>query len=82
MRMFLSPAADVIEPLQLVTIPAPRLSNDDGAGQAIAAGKLVKALQTKNCRMLVKNIASPSQAISIAKTGVPLLLTQASAGQN
>jgi hypothetical protein len=59
-----------------VTIPAHRLGNENGAGHAAAAAKLTKALQLRNCRLLVKNIASPIQAMSLAKAGVPLLLLQ------
>jgi len=60
----------------LVTIAAQRLANDDGSGQVATATKLIRSLQLRNCRLLVKNIASPIQAMSLAKAGVPLLLTQ------
>jgi PAS domain S-box-containing protein len=60
----------------LVTIPIHRLGNEDGAGHVLAATKLTKALQNRNCRLLVKNIATPMQAMSLAKAGVPLILTQ------
>jgi|GEM_PF-5166845 PAS domain S-box-containing protein len=62
--------------VQLATIPAPRLASEDGSGQVATAAKLTTALQNRNCRLLVKNIASPIQAMSLAKAGVPLLLTQ------
>ena len=60
----------------LVTIPALRLGNEDGTGHVAAATKLTKALQHRNCRLLVKGVASPIQALSLAKAGVPLILTQ------
>jgi hypothetical protein len=60
----------------LVTINAQRLANNDGIGHVAAATKLIKSLQLRNSRLLVKNIASPIQAMSFAKAGVPLLLTQ------
>jgi len=64
----------------LATIPVQRLGNEDGAGHVAAATKLTKALQNRNCRLLVKNIASPIQAMSLAKAGVPLILTQQEPG--
>ena len=60
----------------LVTIPATRLGNEDGTGHVVAATKLTKALQNRNCRLLVKGVTSPIQALSLAKAGVPLILTQ------
>ncbi|MGB8839644.1 MAG: hypothetical protein WCC64_01100, partial [Aliidongia sp.] len=60
----------------LVTITAQRLANDDGNGHVAAASKLIRLLQLRNCRLLVKNIVSPIQAMSLGKAGVPLLLTQ------
>jgi PAS domain S-box-containing protein len=64
----------------VVTIPLPRLGNDDGTGHVQAATKLVKALHNRNCRLLVKNVATPTQAMSLAKAGVSLLLTQQDPG--
>jgi PAS domain S-box-containing protein len=60
----------------LVTIAVQRLANDDGTGHVMAATKLIKSLQLRNCRLLAKNLVSPIQAMSLAKAGVPLLLTQ------
>jgi PAS domain S-box-containing protein len=62
--------------VSVATIPLPRLGNEDGSGHAPAATKLVKALGNRNCRLLVKGVASPTQAMSLAKAGVSLLLTQ------
>jgi PAS domain S-box-containing protein len=64
----------------LATIPLPRLSNEDGTGYLAAAGKLLKALHNRNSRLLVKDIGTPSQAMSLAKAGVSLLLTQQDGG--
>ena len=60
----------------LATIPLPRLGNEDGTGHVAAAGKLLKILNNRNARLLVKDIPTPGQAMSLAKAGVPLLLTQ------
>ncbi len=62
--------------VSVVTIPLPRLGNEEGSGHVPAATKLVKALSNRNCRLLVKGVASPTQAMSLAKAGVSLLLTQ------
>jgi PAS domain S-box-containing protein len=64
----------------LVTIPVQRLGNEDGTGHVAAATRLTKALQNRNCRLLVKSIASPIQAMSMAKAGVPLILTRQDMG--
>ena len=64
----------------VVTIPLPRLGNDDGTGHVQAATKLIKALHNRNCRLLVKGVTTPTQAMSLAKAGVSLLLTQQDPG--
>jgi len=64
----------------LVTILQQRLGNEDGTGHVAAATKLIKALQNRNCRLLVKNVISAIQAMSLAKAGVSLLLTQQEPG--
>jgi PAS domain S-box-containing protein len=60
----------------LTTIPLQRLGNEDGTGHVAAAGRLLKTLNNRNARLLVKDIPTPGQAMSLAKAGVPLLLTQ------
>ncbi|HVJ52899.1 MAG TPA: PAS domain S-box protein [Aliidongia sp.] len=59
----------------LVTISVNRLANEDGVGHAITAAKLVKSLATRNCRLIVKGVTSPSMALALTKAGVTLLLT-------
>ncbi len=66
--------------VSVVTIPLPRLGNEDGTGHVQAATKLMKALQNRNCRLLVKGVTTPTQAMSLAKAGVSLLLTQQDQG--
>lgn len=60
----------------LATIMVERLGNEDGGGYLTVATKLTKVLHNRNCRLLVKNIASANQAMSLARAGVPLLLTE------
>jgi GGDEF domain-containing protein len=61
--------------IPLVTIPLHRLANEDGTGHAFAAGKLVKILSARNCRLIVKGVTSPTMAMALSKAGVSLLLT-------
>jgi PAS domain S-box-containing protein len=59
----------------LVTIPVHRLANEDGGGHATAAAKLIRALSTRNCRLIVKGVTSPGMAVALSKAGVTLMLT-------
>lgn len=55
----------------LVTIEAKLL----GDNPAVPAGKLLKALLPRRCRLIVKNVPSMTLAMTLAKAGVPLIAT-------
>ena len=61
--------------IPIVTIPVQRLGNDSHQSQAEAAQRLLKSLATRNTRLMVKGVSSTAQAASLARAGVPLLLT-------
>lgn len=56
----------------LVTIDAKLL----GDNPTIPAARLLKALQPRRCRLIVKNVGSASLAVTLAKAGVPLIATK------
>lgn len=57
----------------IVTIPIHRLAI--GGDHVEAARRLLKGLATRNTRLLVKGVSNTAQAASLARAGVPLLLT-------
>jgi PAS domain S-box-containing protein len=73
--------AGLPQAIQLATISAPRLSSDSNAGAPAAAVKLMSVLRNRNCRLLVKQVPSATQAMALAKSGISLILTQQELGQ-
>jgi hypothetical protein len=62
--------ANLPSAVQLVTIQAPALVAEGGAG---AVSKLLRQLATRRVRLAVKEIGSAGEAISLARAGVTLL---------
>jgi PAS domain S-box-containing protein len=56
----------------LVTIEARLL----GDSPTLPVGRILKALLPRRCRLIVKNVGSPSLAVMLAKAGVPLISTR------
>jgi hypothetical protein len=55
----------------LVTIDAGLL----GDNPTVPVGRLLKALLPRRCRLIVKNVATSTMAVTLAKAGVPLIST-------